>query len=712
MAAAADDKATLRIAILKTLLYADIFDFALTGPEIAHYLIQHTAALDEIQAALRDDPWLTARVSHRDGLYCLIERDALRPARRQRATQAATLWPTARRWGQMLAALPFVRGVIVTGALAAENPRHRDDIDYLIITQPGRLWLARALSTSIVRLARLGGTRLCPNYLLAESALDLDDHNLFTAHELAQMTPLYGATVHQRMRAANRWSNSFLPQATQPLLPRSQEELGLLGRAAKRGGEELLGGRLGAQAEAWVQRRKVAQLERETPPGADRVEFSAERCKGHFSGHGRRILAAYEARLQAYGLAGEAASAETSHCAWSDSHPTAVVDGRWSVVGGQRSVVGRRSSPLTLGFDATTLRGAKSGVGYYTSHLLTHLMDVAPDLDYLLLSNHPIDDAPGGRRLSTLYQFPNRTLWMQTILPVALQRERPTLCHFTNSIAPLPTRIPTVVTIHDMTLSLFPHLHPLKKHLVTRPIIPLVARHAAAVITVSESAKADIVRLLGIPADKVHVIYEAAAPAFRPLPRAEVDAVRERYGLYGRYILYVGTIEPRKNLTRLIEAYARLRGQGLPHKLLLVGQPGWHDRPIYARVQELGLGDDVIFTGYVPSADLPALYNLAEVFAFPSLYEGFGLPIIEAMACGTPVVTSRASSPGEIAGDAALTVDPLSVDDLAVALETILTQPELVDTLRQRGLARAASMSWAEAARQTLAVYQRVLETT
>ena len=491
--------------------------------------------------------------------------------------------------------------------------------------------------------------------------------------------------------------------------------------------EALLDGRLGTHIEAWIQRRKIPQLQSETPPNADRVEFSADRCKGHFGGHGRRILAAYEARLAAW---------RVERGAWSDSLTTdhrPLVEDRGRRTKDQTkpinsSLVLRPSSRIpegiaptvqrtprraafTIGFDATTLRGAKSGVGYYTSHLLTHLMSEAPDLDYLLLSNRPIDDAPGGRRLPDRYQFPNRTVWMQTVLPVALGRERPALCHFTNSIAPLPTSIPSVVTIHDMTLTLFPRLHPLKKHLVARPIIPLAARHAAAIITVSHSAKADIVRLLGVPAGKVHVIYEAAAPMFRPRPRTEVDAVRERYGLHGRYILYVGTIEPRKNLVRLIEAYARLRARGLPHKLLLVGQRGWHDRPIYARVEQLGLGDDVIFTGYVPTADLPALYNLAEVFAFPSLYEGFGLPIIEAMACGAPVVTSCASSPGEIAGDAALTVDPLSVEALAVALETALTQPILADTLRERGLARAASLSWAAAARQTLAVYQTVLET-
>ncbi len=724
--------APLSVAILRTLLYADIFDFPLTANEIAHYLIAATACREDVETALRGDPWLVERVREVDGLFCLAGREDCIPRRRQRATWAKAQWPQAHRWGQVLAYLPFIRAVLVTGALAADNPQSADDVDYLLITQSGRLWLARALTTTVVRLAALLGTRLCPNYLLAETALELDERNLFTAHELAQMTPLFGMGVYQQMRAVNDWSAAYLPQADRPIHGDARDGLNPLGKLAKHGGEALLRGRLGERLEHWVQARKMAQLRRAAPPDADRVQFSPDVCKGHFGGHERRILAAYEARLAAHGLD---ATGDDGRWTMGDGRLTADhgrrandeqggipgdrlsaahhaprrADHRTPLDGQQSAVSGRRSSRPTIGFDATTLNGAKTGVGYYTSHLLTHLLAADTEHDYLLLSNRPIDGAPGGRALSTRYTFPNRTVWMQGVLPALLHAERPLLCHFTNSIAPLPTSVPTVITIHDMTLSLFPRLHQVRKHLVARPIIPLAARRAAAIITVSQSARQDIIRLLHVPADKVHVIYEAAAPHFQPVSTACAAAIREKYGLPDRIILYVGTIEPRKNLVRLVEAFARLRAAGLPHHLLLVGQPGWHAQPLYQRIEALGLHDAVHFTGYVPTDDLVALYNLADVFAFPSLYEGFGLPIVEAMACGVPVVTSRRSSLGEIAGDAALTVDPYAVDELTAALESVLTQPPLAADLRERGLARAASLSWAEAARQTLAVYASVL---
>jgi glycosyltransferase involved in cell wall biosynthesis len=301
----------------------------------------------------------------------------------------------------------------------------------------------------------------------------------------------------------------------------------------------------------------------------------------------------------------------------------------------------------------------------------------------------------------------NKTVWMQAILPRKIGRLGLDVCHFTNNVGAILNPCPTVITIHDMTLWLFPEYHGKRRLLSMRPIIPLAARRAAAIITVSDSAKQDIVRILGIPSEKVHVIYEAPAPRFKRICDQErLAAVRRQHDLPERFVLYVGTIEPRKNLVRLLEAFASLRDR---HRdgwtLILVGQRGWNDQAVFAAAERLALGNSIRFLGYVSPETLIALYNLASVAAFPSIYEGFGLPVVEAMVCGVPVVTTSKGSLGEVAGDAAEIVDPTDVESIAAGLERLMSDPVRHAELRERGLARSARFSWVEAARQTREVY-------
>jgi glycosyltransferase involved in cell wall biosynthesis len=368
---------------------------------------------------------------------------------------------------------------------------------------------------------------------------------------------------------------------------------------------------------------------------------------------------------------------------------------------------------MLIGFEASALQGCKSGVGYYAENLLGGMMSTAPEHDYVLLSNR--DMRPSWRPISheTLQGdrfFPVRAAWMQAALPGILRRLRPDICHFPNYLAPLACGRPYVVTIHDMTLFITPRYHRLKKLVLDRTLVPHVARRAAAIITVSKSARDDIVRYLKVPRDRVHVVMNAVGPAFVPVTdQARLEAVRARYGLDVPYILYVGTIEPRKNIVRLIRAFAQLKKKDIPHKLVLVGQPGWKCEPIYAEVEKRGLRQDVIFTGYVPFDDLPVLYSGAESMAFPSLYEGFGLPVLEAMACGTPVVTSSSSSLAEVADGAALLVDPYSVAEIAGSLQRIHSDPALAAELSEKGRARAAQFTWETAARDTLCIYEDIV---
>jgi glycosyltransferase involved in cell wall biosynthesis len=266
-----------------------------------------------------------------------------------------------------------------------------------------------------------------------------------------------------------------------------------------------------------------------------------------------------------------------------------------------------------------------------------------------------------------------------------------------------------VITVFDLSVLLFPGYHPWMRVRAFTEGIARSAARADAIIVISEHTKQDVMKLLGVPEGKIHVVLCAAAARFRPLPSMELNRVLSKYNLEaGEYLLCVGNVEPRKNLVRLVESYDLLRRSvGRLHPMVIAGGQGWHNSLIYKKVEELGLQQAVKFLGYVPDDDLPPLLNGALLFVYPSLYEGFGLPPLEAMACGTPVVASNNSSLPEVVGDAALTVDPHDVEGIAKAMEQLLNE-ELRNEMRTRGLARAKLFSWERTARETLKVYEEV----
>jgi anaerobic magnesium-protoporphyrin IX monomethyl ester cyclase len=369
---------------------------------------------------------------------------------------------------------------------------------------------------------------------------------------------------------------------------------------------------------------------------------------------------------------------------------------------------------MRIAFDGTTLRPRRTGVGYYTEHLLHHLAEQTSDGELTVVSNQPVETdlpLPPQVRIAAAPRHVPRTVWLQTNAPAVLKAIGADVAHFTNGMVPVFSPTPTVVTIHDVSLRRYPRYHPLRRVVVNGPLVELAARRADAIITVSESAKADIVRAYRVDPARVHVVYEAAAPSFGRVRDPETLArVRRRYGLGDRIVLYVGTIEPRKNLPKLIDAFAgRLRAGDLAHQLVCVGPYGWMSHGIGERGGDNGLKRSINFTGYVPFEDLPALYSLAEMFVYPSMYEGFGLPIIEAMACGVPVITSRASALAEVGGNAVRMVEPLEADSLGDAIVELAGDRAARERMAAAGIARASEFSWERAARESLEVYRSVV---
>jgi glycosyltransferase involved in cell wall biosynthesis len=371
-------------------------------------------------------------------------------------------------------------------------------------------------------------------------------------------------------------------------------------------------------------------------------------------------------------------------------------------------------APRRIAIDAHMVGTGETGNETYVRGLVGGLRELGAEHEYLLYTPDPALLPPsllgGGARARRVVPGDNlrRVGWA---MPRAARRDRLDLLHVTYALAPW-VPCPAVVTVHDISYRTHPETFSARDRLLLSLAVPLAMRRAARVITVSEAARRDIVRHYGLPAAKVVAIHNGVEERFRPVADpAALAAVRARYGLPERFILAVGNLQPRKNLGRLIEAFAALRAaRDDDCRLVLVGQPFWRHAELGRVIAARGLSDAVVATGYVPGEDLPAIYSAATVFAYPSLYEGFGLPPLEAMACGTPVVAGATSALPEVVGDAGLLVDPLDTGALAGALARLLDDAALRERLRQAGFARAARFRWREAARSTLGVYEAAMD--
>ncbi|MDD5367631.1 MAG: glycosyltransferase family 1 protein [Anaerolineaceae bacterium] len=365
-------------------------------------------------------------------------------------------------------------------------------------------------------------------------------------------------------------------------------------------------------------------------------------------------------------------------------------------------------NPLKIGFDASVIALNQAGTGTYTRNLLRSLVDYFPDDEFIPFMVKQLRDMSRAKtlrtRLDSLYRD---ILWQHIKLPLEARKAKVELLHNPAGYASLATSSPQVVTIYDTTILQSPNNFPFWHRNYARLMVPYAARHAAAILTISECSKRDIIQWLRVPAEKIYVTYLAASPSYRHIGLAPIETVKQKYGL-DQFILTVGTLEPRKNISSLIKAYQQIGNIDPRIKLVHAGPLGWMYADILKLVKELGLDQQVRFLGRVSEEDLIGLYNAARLFVFPSLYEGFGLPVLEAMACNCPVVTSNNSSLVEVAGDAACLIDPMNIGDIASGMINILDDANTANCLRAAGLKQSAKFTWEKCARETYTVYEKV----
>jgi glycosyltransferase involved in cell wall biosynthesis len=369
---------------------------------------------------------------------------------------------------------------------------------------------------------------------------------------------------------------------------------------------------------------------------------------------------------------------------------------------------------MRIAIDAIPLAAAKTGVGHYTDALAEGLARAFPDHQYDLLSPIEFDfDYNSDRPKNLNKQFiPVRSIfrkWWLVGLPSLLTIYRVDLFHGTNYCVPVFAPCPTIVTIHDLSLFTQSQTHEVANVQRGKRRMPIMARRASLIIAPSEWTRREIVDQLRVSPEKIRVIYEAAREVMKPSPPHLCQSVLDKHQIRRPYLLFVGTIEPRKNLLTLIRAYDELlRTTTRSPQLVLCGGRGWLYDEVFKLVEDLKLQDQVRFPGYVEDADLPALYSAAEAFVYPSFYEGFGLPPLEAMACGAPVITSDVSSLPEVVGKAGLTHPPNDARALTEAMAKLLGDETAREHFRREGLKQAAKFSWERAARETQSVYDEV----
>jgi glycosyltransferase involved in cell wall biosynthesis len=377
---------------------------------------------------------------------------------------------------------------------------------------------------------------------------------------------------------------------------------------------------------------------------------------------------------------------------------------------------------MLIGVDASRVaRALRTGTEAYSLHLIRALIRAGCDHRFRLYTPAPFSMDPEYEaaqnptlegQVSLSYEvrvIPFPRLWTHVRLAWEVRRHPPDVLFVPAHVMPLVCPVPSVVTVHDLGYLLYPEAHRLFDRWYLGWTTRRHARQAAFVIADSQATRADLINHYQADPERIAVVYPGRDESLARVEATDaIHAAKARYGIGGDYLLYLGTLQPRKNLVRLVEAFGRLQPLTAELRLVLAGKKGWLYDDLFARVKALGLEDRVLFTGYVADDDKAPLLSGARALVYPSLYEGFGLPVLEAMTCGTPVLTSNVSSLPEVAGDAALLVDPLDVDAMAEDMSRLITDDELRVTLVEKGYTQVRKFSWARAAHEVLQVLEAV----
>jgi glycosyltransferase involved in cell wall biosynthesis len=368
---------------------------------------------------------------------------------------------------------------------------------------------------------------------------------------------------------------------------------------------------------------------------------------------------------------------------------------------------------MRIAINTLAMKRELYGVGNYIKNLVSMLSALDRENSYVLFASrdnvcHLQGLGPNFEVGLAPHNLPLRVCWEQTLLPLRLRQERIDVYHGPTFVTPFVKTCAQVVTIHDMTFHTMPQRHTFAKQLYFRNVIPAAIRRSDMAIAVSESTKRDILRLVKTDADKIAVVHLGVNARFLSSNGIEeLAAVRMKYGIPRQFILFVGLIEPRKNLPGLVEAYQAVCSTS-PYDLVLAGSLGWDYAALLKKIADSPVRHQIHMPGYIADADLPALYRAAAVFVYPSFYEGFGLPVLEAMASGTPVISSATSSLPELVGNAGILVEPSDTNDLASALSRVMEDGSLRQRMSEDGIERAKLFTWQKTASETLDVYKRV----
>ncbi|MBN2167831.1 MAG: glycosyltransferase family 4 protein [Actinobacteria bacterium] len=369
---------------------------------------------------------------------------------------------------------------------------------------------------------------------------------------------------------------------------------------------------------------------------------------------------------------------------------------------------------MRIGVEGRTLQGNRYGVARYLTNMLNHLQEIDPENEYILYTSRPIDRSglPDKIIVKTIRMKPG-ILWRHLRLPLAMLRDRVDLHYSPSYFVPMLKLCPTIASVYDITFKVHPEWFAGDKRFRFDEIFWWRVKKAERIVTCSLHSKNDITKILEVKPSRVKVIYPAADDVFGPVDDKKlITGIKQKYGVEGKFLFTAGAIHTRRNLKRLIEALALAReSTGLDLKLLILGEEAPFTPPvdIEGTAKKHGVEDCIVRAEYVPEQDLLLLYNACDLFVYPSLYEGFGLPVIEAMSCGTPVACSSITSIPEVAGDAAIYFDPANVQEMADAVSRGLNDDTLRKNCRQKGMERASRFSWRNSASELFELFNEVM---